>query len=422
MFEFEKRHIDNSLIKEIMYKLTLVLLGLVLFSCNDVDPNQSPNPFFSTDGRYGDFKTDTLYAISDSIIYKEDPNTYLATKVTVGNYGDFKTAFVIAFVNSLLPPDSIISVVDSVKLGFTSINNMGQEADINIDIYKINKYWSTEINKDVTWKDPLDSIEFITSGIIKYALKGDSSYSEVALPVNVFDDWRNSTSENPTNYGLYIKASDGQEGNLIELSSAFNNSGLPRMTYYYRDEVMVDSVAVDSIFSIPILASATAPIFSYDKSNGTALRADEGTVLISSGVITQTLLKFDFNSLPEDAIYYSADLKLHLDFNNIYENPLNNSLFEVRGVEKFEEEPLLNPNTAFLLTADDAVTNFNIFAKDFATIFLQALKNGIIENKWLLVKFPIEYREISVVKFYGAATVQKDLTPYIIVKYLSNDN
>ena len=72
-----------------MYRFIVLLIGLFILSCDDIDPNQSPNPFYVVEGRNGVLETDTLYAVKDSVMYREDPNTYGTRKIAIGSYGDF---------------------------------------------------------------------------------------------------------------------------------------------------------------------------------------------------------------------------------------------------------------------------------------------------------------------------------------------
>jgi hypothetical protein len=401
-------------------RLFFSFIGIVLLACNDIDPNLSPNPDYTVQNRYGNFTTDTLYAVDDSVLYRNDPNTFGTTKISVGKYGDFNSSFLIAFSNDLLPTQEEITTIDSVEIEFTTINNFGEEKNINVDIYRVDSPWRLAVNQDSLWKNRTDSIEFISTEIMRYA---DSSKNTYSLPVDLFDRWRNSTTDNRLNNGLYFTPSQGETGNIIELISAFNNNQyVPNLTYFYRDTVIVDSVAIDSVIAISIPGEASASIFNYDKIHGSALAPEDDKIIISSGIVTKSLLKFNFSTLPENAIYYSADLQLFSADVNDYENEANNSGFVVNALEDIVGSSFtVIPNRNYILEKKNNKTSFNLFAEDFASEFIQSLQNKALSNKWLLTSFVFENREISVVKFFGSNSMQES-KPRLVIKYLLKDN
>lgn len=410
LMEFEKiiKKISKCVYyKESMFKiLAIIVMGIFIISCNDVDPNESINPDYQSKNRYGNFETDTLYAVQDSVIHRDDPIVD-ANKVSVGKFGDFSAAFIIGFSDASLPDSGTTSQgVDSVKLEFFTLNNFGASRNMQISIYRVEDTWSLNANQDSSWKDPVNKIEFIGNGNLDY--RKDST-TVINLPQEVFEDWG---SVFPSALELYISAAENDNGNIIELASSSHSTAFPILTYFYQDSL--DTVAVSKT------AALSTTIFNY---SGTALDREDNKILISSGEITNSLLQFDFSNLPADAIYYSADLKLYLDDYSVYENGSNDSLFTIYAVRDIEEDNILvSPNNNFILYRNGSSTGFNSFARDFASSFIQSLKNNDFENKWLLLRFFREDREISVLRFFGANAAQQNLRPRLVVKYLLDDN
>ncbi|KAA3609826.1 MAG: hypothetical protein D8M58_08730 [Calditrichaeota bacterium] len=390
-----------------IYRIVVLLTLGILYSCSNVDPNEDPNPLYGTDNRYGSFVQDTIYAQADTVIRANFEHTGLTSKLSLGEFDGLSAGFEIKFNG--LPHDSIS--VDSVFLKFTTLNSFGPNAFdfINGTMYTIIDSFDTDsINTGMRWRDPLNPqyVDEGTSRQVSFNLK-DSSETSLDLSMEVFNGWRTGTLEN---YGLYFHPLE--EDVIVELGS-FNSSLDPLLVYYTHIE---DSVVKDTLYP-----ETDGTIFNYDE-NGTALLKEADKIFVSSGVISKSFLKFNFDNIPDKAIMYSANIVLTEDDSNPVENPENSTSFFLKPLEEIVsdlDEIEFNPNITFSLTSDAGITDVLGAHKNSLSIdVVQEIRNGSVNSEWFQVDFSSDNDELSIKRFWGV-NADKSVSPKMIVKYLN---
>jgi hypothetical protein len=387
-----------------IYKLASILIAVLFFSCSNVDPNNDPNELYS--GRYGSIVQDTIFASADTVLRGRYFNTSLSTKISLGEYDGLTAGIHIAFFP---PPDSI--ELDSVFLKFTKLHSFGPNANETISgmMYEITKTVGRDsINILDVWRDPVDNSFVREIGPVRFNLE-DTSETSISLPVEMLTDWQETPA---TNNGLYFHPQ--QEDAVVELGS-WVSSFNPTLVYF--------STVDDSVVSDTLAAFNTATIFNYDDVNGSALDYENNKFIVSSGVISRTFLKFDLSTLPKNAIFSSANIRLTEDDLNPYENPENASIFRVRALEeltKSQDDFIFSPNTSFSLLSNEGFTDMSnsIDRTNFSSFAIQEIINGSVKNEWFSIEFLINNSELSVKRFWGVEA-DSTLRPKLIVKYLN---
>jgi len=210
------------------------------------------------------------------------------------------------------------------------------------------------------------------------------------------------------NFGLYFKFAD-EETNLVCEFNSINSPDHPKLNFTFAAD-SADTVA----------ATNDATIFDYDKIQGSAL--DTKGFFVSSGLPYHALLKFDFSSIPKDAIYFYTNLRLGEADENAYKNPDKTTPIVFHAVTNLDGEEF-NPATAFSLKSVAGYYELN--SPDIlGTRFTQEVANGTFKNEW----FEIQYLyEISVPAFDEgdfSKTSFKDVNssekPMLILKYFTN--
>lgn len=383
-------------------KKIIILISLAVISCTNINPDFNTNPDYNKSGQYGTFKIDTLYAVRDSMLERSPLNTNTSTKLTLANMDGVKAAFVIRFIN--LPPDSV--TVTKVDLTFDTFGFFGDttKSTARVMVYKANKLWdaSSIVNQDDDWRtNPPD--ELVTEMNVNLV---DSMENTVEIPMSVFEEWRNMADS--LNFGLYFKFAD-EETNLVCEFNSINSPDHPKLNFTFAAD-SADTVA----------ATNDATIFDYDKIQGSAL--DTKGFFVSSGLPYHALLKFDFSSIPKDAIYFYTNLRLGEADENAYKNPDKTTPIVFHAVTNLDGEEF-NPATAFSLKSVAGYYELN--SPDIlGTRFTQEVANGTFKNEW----FEIQYLyEISVPAFDEgdfSKTSFKDVNssekPMLILKYFTN--
>lgn len=387
-----------------MIKNVILFLFLVAaWSCTTLDPNQDPNPSYSVDGRYGNYTTDTLYAVADSVYRDTYPVTGFSDKLTVGNTGGLSAGFLINFLD--LPADTIS--VDSAFIKITTVNSFGSAAGekIIVDFYTVLETWDSYSDTLSIWRNPPLN-QFV--GQAEFSLK-DSAVNTFRIPDELFRKWQ--TEDDSLNTGLFARLNENYTDVVCEVG-ALSSSQIPILTYHTHTDT---SSSIDTL-----LTSRDVTIFNYDEINGTALNHASQNLLISSGVVTNVLLRFNLDALPEGAVYYNADLILTDTGEITYENPANNSAFLIRPVEDLATESF-NPDRTFSLSSDgDKVSLNGTFKTSMAEEVIQEIKNGVYRHDWFLFTFLNNDEELSVKTFFGAEADQS-VAPKLVVKYLKEN-
>ena len=389
-----------------IYKISSLIIITLLYSCSNVDPNNDPNSLYETDGRYGVFVQDTIYATADTVVRGRFLNTSLSPKLSLGEYDGLSAGFELIFAS--LPVDSIL--VDSVYLKFTTLNSFGPNAFETVGgmMYRIIDTLDTDsVNVLDLWRNPTDNSIVTEVEPVNFNLQ-DSSETSILFPMDLFDDWRINSTEN---YGIYFHPTE--EDVVVELGSR-NSSVDPMLIYYTHIE---DSVIADTLFPI-----SDAPIYNYDEFGGTALNFDENKILVSSGVNTNMFLKFETSELPANAIFYSANVILTEDDSNPYENSENAISFLLRPLETItanEDDYIFSPDRAYSILSDEGFSDVSAISKtELSTDVIQEILNGTVNNEWFMIQFLNRNSELSVKRFWGTKA-DKSLSPKLIVKYLN---
>jgi len=379
-------------------RLTILFLIFITMACSSLDPNNDPNSAY--DQNNGQIFEDTLYAFADSIYRGPYVSTNLTDKLAVGNVAGFQSGFLIKFV--LLPESDTLNI-DSVYLHLITTNTYGENIpdQMEVDFFRVNAQWDLDVNQLDEWRNP-PATEWITPGILKTQ---DSSISKISIPVDLFNEWR--LADDSLNYGLYCKIRDPLQNGILELGSV-NSTQIPFVVYYTQSDS-------GTTIADTIIVTGDASIFNYDEMPGGALEKTDETILVSSGIITNSLLKFDYSSLPEKAIYYSADMIL-TDYDNSLENDENKSAYLLWGMSSFTDTVFAPTSPFFMSRSGENVKINSTSSLNFAQGFFQELLNKSIENEWLLVSFDQVSQEFSVSRFWGAAA-DSSVAPKLIVRY-----
>lgn len=403
-------------------KSLLLLISLLFFvSCNDTDYNADPNSEVSLSERYGAFYIDTLFALADSIVEKEPVSTIslINTKLSVGNYDGIRAGFIIKFFNYQSYLDSLADV-DSVKIQLTSVNTFGPNIsdEMFIDMYRYTSVLDVDsINRIDIWRDPTAQNMELIGRIAVNTI--DSSKSFVDIPVGIFDQWR----EDEESGGLFFQMDPIINDGIIEFGSSFlSQAQQPLLIYFTTVPDTINNIPTYVAHSDTINAVISGSIFNSDGLIGGALDTTGNKLIVSSGVVNTALLKFDFNSLSDKALFYSADLILSSDELNEYDNPSSGENLLLQAVESIENgEFNYLPTRKFLLNfGEDKISFSGTQSKSFAIEMLQGIKNNYYQNEWLEITPSSFTREVSVKKFYGVGA-PKESAPMIIIKYFNTD-
>lgn len=388
-----------------MYRTLIILLLVIIafIACKKLGYDPDPN----NDLRSG-YLQDTLYAVADSVINKGDAYTGLSDRVVIGKRDGFSAGFLINF--SFL---DTLSKIDTMYMQFTTLNSYGAGLydNISAQIYSVDSTWGSFANQDARFRNPpIDKMEYVTQGNFTTQ---DSAISSFTIPLDFNNIW-NADKDLITDsltYNFYFQLGNGNENAMVELGSYLSNQ-FPVLIY---KKTVNDTSVLDTVGAI-----ASVSIFNYDRVNGTALNHSDETLIISSGIVTHSLIKFDFSGLPEDRIYYNATLELTEDAMNEYENRDNNSAISFQAVENLADT-LYNPSNEFFdMTSSDGLTVTNsLNAQYTAEDFIQPLLNGQISNEWFEVQFSGETNVVSVKKYWGIKYPDKNMRPRLIINYLN---
>jgi len=388
-----------------MYKIlfTLLLIILTSFACKKLAYDPDPNEVESN----GNYLTDTLYAVADSVVNRSEIYTGVSNKFVLGQRDGLKAGFLVYF--SFL---DTMSNIDSVSVQFTTVNSYGADMtdEISTNIYSVDSIWGGAANQYSRYRNPpVEKMEFVTRGSFKTA---DSSTNVFRIPLDYNNIWigYNDSLADTVRFNFFFQPETGNENAIVELGSYLNDQN-PILIYRKMSPDTTTIDTIDALFG--------ASIFNYDQVNGTAFNYPEETVLSSSGIVKHSLFKFDFSSLPENAIYYRARLQLTDDELNPYENRDNKSTFELGMVESYVDT-VYNPSSTLTMTSNDGLTQVTgASSHTFAENFIQPLINKDFENEWLEVGFFIEDEDFSIKRFWGVKCPDPEKRPKLIVDYLN---
>jgi hypothetical protein len=387
-----------------MYKIlfSLFLIVVMSFACKKLGYDADPNEVTSN----GDYISDTLYAVSDSVVRKGDVYTGLSSKFVLGQRDGLNAGFLVNFTFL----DTLDSI-DSVYLVFTTLNSYGADLvdRISANIYSVDSIWGGAANQYDRYRNPpVENMEFVTRGTFNTA---DSSKSTFKIPLDFNNIWLglNDSIPDTVRFNLFFQPETGNENAVVELGSYVSNQN-PYLVYY---KVYEDTTIIDTISTV-----VGATVFNYDAVSGSALNYPPEDVIVSSGIIYHPLFKFDFSGLPEDAIYYKASLELSEDDMNDYENNDNKSSFELAMVESFADTSYA-PTYTLSLKSEEGMTKVsgtstNLMGEDF----VQEIVNKSFSNEWLELSFLTEDQDFSIKRFWGIKCPDPLKRPRLIISYL----
>ena len=380
--------------------ISLFLIIITSFACKNLEPELD-------DESSSQYMQDTLYAIADSVISMSDVNTSVSTKILVGQRDGFSAGFLVYFAFT-----DTLSKIDSIYLQFTTVNSYGADLvnNISANIYSVDSVWGSAANTYERYRNPpIENMEFVTQGTFKTK---DSSANTFSLPLDFNNIWYadNDLVTDSLVFNLYFQIGDGKENAIVELGSFISNQ--PPLLVYRKNTN--DTTLIDTIEAI-----ASAGIFNYDDLNGTALDYPDETVIISSGVRNHSLFKFNFESLPKDAIYYRAILELTEENMNEYENSDNNSSFVSKTIETLADSTY-NPTFIFAMESETGFTKTtNGYGALLGEQFIQPITNNDLKNDWIEIEFFYEDQDFSVKRYWGVENPDKNNRPKLIINYLN---
>ncbi len=372
-----------------MKKILSAALLLTIVACSSNDPDFVANPDYNAN-RYGQFKTDTLYAVLDSVVVADTVNTNNAGSLTLANMAGFTSGFVVRYLT--LPDDTL--TLKEIKMNFITEGHFGSDPqEVLVDIYEVNEVWdaTTIINEKAAWHDAPPGTYLKTVSM----MVADSAESNIALDMDLLKKWQSADS---LNTGLYFTLNPSVQNMVLQFNS-LQSTQPPRLIYSYKDT------------SDTVTATNDASIFSYDEINGTVF-SPQGRY-VASGIPRHYLVRFDFTQLSTRAIYYNADLVIPYDDAFPYTNPNKPGAFTLR---MFDDEAAENenPSSTYVITEKGTATKISN-QSGFASQIVQSIVNENLEHKWFSVEYAVESDVFSVIRFFGQQSAQK---PMLIVKYL----
>ena len=383
--------------------LTSLLIILTSFACKKLAYDPDPNEVESN----GVYITDTLYAITDSVVNRSEIFTGFSEKFALGQRDGLKAGFLVyfAFLDT-------VENVDSVSVQFTTLNSYGTGTvdQVSANIYSVDSLWGGAANQYNRYRNPpVGKMEFVTRASFKTA---DSSNNVFRIPLDYNNIWigYNDSLADTVRFNFFFQPETGNENTIVELGSYLSDQN-PILIYR---KVSEDTTVIDTIDAV-----LGATIFNYDPVNGTAFNYPDETVISSSGIIKHSLFKFDYSHLPENAIYYRARLQLSEDDMNPYENSDNKKTFELGMVENYADT-VYNPSSTLIMTSDEGLTEISgASSNTLAEDFIQPLINKDFGNQWLEVGFYIEDEDFSIKRFWGAKSPDPEKRPKLIIDYLN---
>jgi len=388
-----------------MYKIvfSLIIIIAASFACKKLGYDDDPNDIASS----GEYISDTLFAISDSVIQRTPIYTGFSEKFSLGQRDGLSAGFLVYF--SFL---DTVSNIDSVSVKFTTVNSYGADMvdKISTNIYSVDSIWGGAANQYNRYRNPpTEKMEFVTRGLFNTK---DSSTTSFNIPLDFNNIWigRNDSLADTVRFSLFFEPETGNENAIVELGSYLSTQN-PILIYRKNSQ---DTTVIDTVNAL-----LGASIYNYNETMGRAFDYSDENVIISSGIVKNSLFKFDFSTLPANAIYYRALLELSEDEINDYENSKNKSSLVLQTVESYADT-VYNPTLTFLMTSDDGFAKTSGSSTlSFAENFLQSLANNNVEHDWLEVAFLTPDEDFSIKKFWGVNSMDPEKRPKLIINYLN---
>ena len=305
-------------------------------------------------------------------------------------------------------------LIDSVFLYLTTSGGTGNDVtgEINIDFYLPDSTWSFDVNQKEYWRTLIPQNLIVSQSVSAK----DSVKNRIKLPVTIFDNWENK------NTGILLKSS-GMFDYIVEFDAFSSGSATDPFLVFYSGAL------ADTIISPLVDAS----VFNYDPAQGNALEKSADNVLISSGVPTAALLRFDLESITPNSIIFDADIQLSIDvlnsidfredFTQVYVRSVLSATPDFSDIEidsSFTTRSVLN----FTLSKVDDGKKLRLSGSDridFAKNFLQQVVNSDLESNFLYFHFVGDGDDASVLRFFNENQTD-ELKPKLFIKYLQASN
>jgi hypothetical protein len=392
------------------------MLMLILTACQDPSP-------FKDEGKdileaYGEIRSDTLYALSDTFLVSGKVNTGNSVKLLLGSYQNFEARFLIKF--GFLPPDSVI--MDELYLTVSSAADFGDMTGLLEGmVYRVTDSWVESVNSDPNW-DYKSHIDYSpeTSAAFSIGDPDTTLYTDysIKLPVKLVEIWQDTTGDDQ-NHGILVDFTSA--GFIREFSSreGFFSTRVPRMVFVYHE------AGKDSTISDTLVSTLDASLIDY-----TGI-FDEDKIYVSSGYTTRAFFEFDFDSIPKNANISSINFFYDKDSLNSMTNDNRSHDIYIRNVTTdFNTLPGYEIDSTFLYSV-----RHNIFlSEEYSSglsldddlranagqYFVQDIINEFVQHGSFFLQYINEGTDISVYAIKGVDYPDKAMRPRLIIEYFLN--
>lgn len=388
----------------------ILFLMVVLFSCYDADPLLDSNKDLLN--TYGEIRSDTLTAISDTFLVGGKVSTASSAKLSLGYYEEYETRFLVKFDS--LPPDT--AVIDTLRIRITANSVFGSPmAPLEGTVYRVIEEWQESVNANENW-DYKTKIDYSDETSANFMLSMDDSATyTIDLPTKLVDIWRDTTSGNQ-NFGLLFDYNQADHVREFISSEAFDSDNIPQLIYMYKD------TSIDSVIQDTVTATKDAALIDF---RGTFNPED---LYIASGYTAHVFFEFDFSLIPENSILSSVDFIFTQDSVHSLVNNNRGQGFYLRNVlTEFEQLPYYVIDSTFIydinynvLVVEDVEKQLNVLYSsraDIAQNFIQSIINQETPHGSFFIQYTSEGSDISVYALRGKDDVVLSKRPKMILEY-----
>lgn len=383
---------------------SILLAALILWTCSDDNVIQ-PTSEFSFDKSHGIIITDTLYTVDEKSIIKDPIETSASSVLSMGRTSEFEVYFLIKF--SDIPDDSV--TLDSVVLELRGLGKLAfsEQSELQIEIHALNEEWDGSVNTIEKWRN-------FTPGT-PYKSMMISLEDSVSYPISIGNDLVAQWQIEDQNHGLLFRASDMENQAIKEFGSFNSEANKPSLRYKYGTN---DTTVYDTL-----TAGVDATVFKY---TGTIFEEEKqnNRLLISSGFTSRTYFKFDYSSIPPNAVISKANLILPMDTDNKYDNPNQADNYYLRSIVEVVDDLTVdstlsyNVNVNYILKEEgNEIVLFPDDAVSFGQGYIQALINKDISHEWYSVQYVNESKSLSLTKVFGSDP-SSFRGPKLVLRYL----
>ncbi len=394
-------------------KLTLSGFIMIFAACQDPSP-------FKDEGKdileaYGQIKSDTLYAKSDTFLVNGKISTASSPKLSLGTYQNFESRMLIEF--GIVPPDSFI--MDELHVIISSAADFGNAGGLlEGTVYRVTDTWTESVNADPDW-DFRSRIDYSPETSTNFSFDGlDSTlYTDysIQLPVELVSFWQDTTGGD-NNHGILFDFSSG--GLIREFSSreGLFISRIPRIVFSYH------AAGSDSIISDTLAATKDATLIDFTGN------FDEDKIYVSSGYTTRAFFEFDFSSIPKTASISSVNFFYEKDsVNSIINTNRSQDIFLRNVTTDFNQLPGYEIDSTFQFSTRHNIVVSEIFTSGLSLddrvrantgqFFIQDIINDFVQHGSFLLQYTNEETDISVYAIKGVDYPVTAQRPRLIIEY-----